>query len=133
MEMENGLSGAGANVEDGAVTLLDVALAGDCGCGQVTAANHFGVFGLRFFQSGEMFLGDDEHVRGRARMDVAKGRDALVPIDDGRRQLALDDALEQCRHRPPARRCIRADQLKISLRWSTTDEADSRGPVGAAG
>ncbi len=46
MEVEDGLSGAGADVEDGAVSLLDVALAGDLSGGEVAAADEFGVGGL---------------------------------------------------------------------------------------
>ena len=49
MQMEYGLSGAGADVEDGAVSLLDVALAGDLGGGEVAAADDFGVGRLGFF------------------------------------------------------------------------------------
>ena len=49
VEMEDGLPGAGADVEDGAVALLDVALAGDVGGGEVAAADQFGVGGFGFF------------------------------------------------------------------------------------
>jgi hypothetical protein len=49
VEMEDGLSGAGADVEDGAVALLDVALAGDVGGGEVAAADEFGVGGFGLF------------------------------------------------------------------------------------
>jgi hypothetical protein len=49
VEVEDGLSGAGAHVEDGAVSLLDLALAGDVGGGKVTAANDFGVGSLSLF------------------------------------------------------------------------------------
>jgi hypothetical protein len=49
VEVENGLSGAGADVEDGAVALLDVALAGDVGRGEMAAADEFGVGGFGLF------------------------------------------------------------------------------------
>jgi hypothetical protein len=48
VEVEDGLSGARADVEDGAVSLLDIALASDLGGGQVTAADDFGIGGLGF-------------------------------------------------------------------------------------
>jgi len=59
VEVEDGLAGAGADVEDGAVALFDVALAGDLGGGEMAAADEFGVGGFGFFQSREMFLGND--------------------------------------------------------------------------
>ena len=49
VEVEYGLAGAGADVEDSAVSLLDVALAGDLGGGEMAAADEFGVGGLGFF------------------------------------------------------------------------------------
>ena len=51
MEMKHGLPRFRANIGDGAITLLDVALARDLGGGQVAAANHFRIFRLRFLQS----------------------------------------------------------------------------------
>jgi hypothetical protein len=49
VQVKDGLSSAGANVEDGAVSLLDFALAGDCGSGQMASADDFGVSSFRFF------------------------------------------------------------------------------------
>jgi hypothetical protein len=49
VEVEDGLSGTGAHVEDGAVSLLDIALAADVGGGKVTSANDFGVGSLGLF------------------------------------------------------------------------------------
>ena len=46
--MEDGLSGAGADVEDGAVALLNLALAGDLGGGEMTAADDLGIAGFGF-------------------------------------------------------------------------------------
>jgi hypothetical protein len=43
-------------------------------------------------------VGNDQDVGRRPRMDVAEGRDALVLVDDVRRQFAPDDALEEGRH-----------------------------------
>src|SRR5437016_3888146 len=78
VEMEDGLSGAGADVEDGAVSLLNVALAGDLGGGEVAAADNFCVGGFSFFQSGKMLLGNDEHVGGGLRVDVFEGENVVV-------------------------------------------------------
>ena len=49
MQVKDGLPCAGANIEDGAVSLLDLALAGDHGGGQMAAADDFGVSAFRFF------------------------------------------------------------------------------------
>ena len=63
VQMKHRLPCAGTHVEHGPVSLLDVALARNLGGGQVAAANHFGVLGLRFFQSGKMSLRNHEHMR----------------------------------------------------------------------
>jgi len=93
--MEDGLSGAGADVEDGAVSLLDVALAGDLGSGEVAAANDFRISGLGFFQSGEMFLRNDKDVRRGLRFDVFEGEDMFVLVNFLGRDFAADHAAEE--------------------------------------
>lgn len=95
MQVEDGLPGAGADVEDGAVSLLDVALAGDPRGDEMAAADQFGVAGLSFFQSRKMFLGNDEHVRGRLGIDVFEGEHVLVFVHFLGRNLAANDAAEQ--------------------------------------
>ena len=92
--MKDRLSGAGADVEDGAVSLLDVALACDLGGGQVAAADDFGVGGLGLSQSGKMFFGNDENVRGRLRFDVFEGEDVFILVNFVGRDLAADHAAE---------------------------------------
>lgn len=93
--MEDGLSGTGPDVEDGTVTLLDVALAGDL-CGrQVTVADNFCILGVRFLQPGEVLLGNDQHVGRCLGVDVLKGEDVGVLVDFLRRNLAANDAAEQ--------------------------------------
>ena len=81
MEVEDGLSGAGADVEDGAVSLLDVALASDLGGCKVTTSDDFGVGDLGFFQSSKMFLGNDEDMCGSLRVDVFESEDVLVFVN----------------------------------------------------
>jgi hypothetical protein len=95
VEVEDGLSGAGADVEDGAVSLLDVALAGDLGGGEVAAADDFGVAGLSLFQSGKMLLGNDEDMGGRLCVDVFKGEDVFVLVNSLGGNLAAEDAAEK--------------------------------------
>jgi hypothetical protein len=95
VEVEDGLSGAGADVEDGAVSLLDVALAGDLGGGEVAAPDDFGVAGLSLFQSGKMLLGNDEDMGGRLCVDVFKGEDVFVLVNSLGGNLAAEDAAEK--------------------------------------
>ena len=95
MEVEDGLSGAGADVEDGAVALLEVALAGDVGGGEVAAADEFSVGGFGFFQTGKMFFGNDQNVRGGLRVDVFEGEDVFVLVNFLRGDFAAEDAAEE--------------------------------------
>lgn len=95
VKMEHRLSGAGADVENGAVSMLNVALAGDLGGGEVAAADDFGVGGLGLLQSGEMFLGDDENVGGGLRVDVFEGEDVVVLVDFFGGNFAAEDAAEK--------------------------------------
>ncbi len=94
VEMKHRLPRARAHVQDGAVSVLDFALARNLGRSQVTAANHFGVFRLGLFQTRKMFSRDDQHMRGRFGTDVFKSEDVLVLIDFLRRNLAAQNAAE---------------------------------------
>jgi hypothetical protein len=89
------LSGAGADVQDGAVSLLDVALARDFRGGEMAPSDEFGVVSLGLFQPGEMFLRDDENVRGRFGVDVFEGKYMVVFIDFLRGNFAAEDAAEE--------------------------------------
>jgi len=95
VEVEDRLSRARADVENGAVSLLDVALAGDLGGGEVAAADDFCVGGLGFFQSSKMLLGNDQHVRGRFGADVFEGEDMVVFVNFLGGNFAADDAAEK--------------------------------------
>src|SRR5215470_8232118 len=58
VQVKDGLSGAWADIENCAVTLLDVALASDQGGRKVALADDFRVGAVRFFLSGEVPLGN---------------------------------------------------------------------------
>jgi hypothetical protein len=94
VQVEHRLSGAWANIEDGAISVLDVALARDFGGGKVAAAYHFRIGCLSFFQSGKMFLGNDEHVRGCLWPDVFKREDVFILMNFFSGDLAADHAAE---------------------------------------
>ena len=95
MQVEDGLPCAWADVEDGAVSLLDFALPGNVGGGEVAAADEFGVGGLGFFQSSKMFPGNDEYVRGSLRLDVFESEDVVVLVNFFCGDLATKDAAEE--------------------------------------
>lgn len=95
MEVEYGLPGPGADIEDGSVALLNIALAGDVSGGEVAAADDLGVGGLGFLQSRKMFPGDYEHVRGGLRVDVFEGEDVFVFVDFLGGDFTAQDAAEE--------------------------------------
>ncbi len=95
MQVEDRLSRAGTDIEDRAVSLLDVALAGYLGGGEVATADDFGVGRLGFLQSREMFLGNDEDVCGGLRVDVFESKDVIVFVNFFRGNFAAEDAAEQ--------------------------------------
>jgi len=95
MEVEDGLSGAGADVEDCAVSVFDVPLAGDLRGDELASANDFCVVGLGLFQSRKMFLGNDENMGGRLRMNIFEGKDVIVFVNLLGGKLTTDDAAEK--------------------------------------
>ena len=95
MQMEDRLPCAGADVEDRAVSLLDVALARDPRRRKMAIPDQFGIRGFCFFQSRKMFLGNDEHVRGRLRTDVFESENVFVFVDFLRRNFAADNTAEK--------------------------------------
>lgn len=95
MEVKDGLSRSGAHVEDSAVPLLDLALTCDGSRSQVTAADQFGVVGLGFFQSREMFLRNYQHMRRGLRVDVFEREHMLVFMDFLGWNLSANDAAEK--------------------------------------
>lgn len=95
MQVKDGLSSAGANVEDSAVSLLDLALSGDHGSGQMAAADDFGVTAFRFFQSCKMPFGDNQDVCRRLRVNILKRKNVFIFENFFRWNLAANDATEE--------------------------------------
>jgi len=93
--VEDRLSGAGADIENRSVSLLDVALARNLRGGEVTAANDFRVGSFCLFQSRKMFLRNDEHVGRRLGIDVFEGEDVGVLVDFLGGDFSADDATEK--------------------------------------
>ena len=83
------------NVVNGPVTILNTALAPDFGCDQLAIAKDLCVIGRRLFETGQMTLGNDKHMRRRLRIDVFKDINLIVLVDLLRRNLSLDDFAEE--------------------------------------
>jgi hypothetical protein len=95
VEMKHRLPRSRTHVEHGAVSLLDVPLACNLSRCEVTAADHFGVFGPRFLQSSKMFLRNNQHVRGSLWVDVFKGQYVLVLVNFLGGNFAAENAAEK--------------------------------------
>jgi hypothetical protein len=113
VQVKDRLSSARANVEDGAVSLLDLALAGDHGSGQMAAADDFGVSAFRFFQSCKMPFGNDEHMGRRLWINVFKRKDVFIFENFLRWNLAANDSAEEA--------------IGISHSWVTCAETIAKG------
>jgi len=95
VKMKDGLAREGADVDHGAVAIFDAALAGDLGGGKLASADDFRVFGLRFFQAGDVLLGDDENVCRPLRIEILEGEDVVIFEDLFRGDFAAKQAAEK--------------------------------------
>src|SRR5258708_28131753 len=114
MEMKHRLPRSRTHVEHGPVSLLDIPLAGNLGGGQVAAADHFGVLGLRFLQAGKMFLRNHQHMRGRRGIDVFKGENIRILVNFRCRDLAAEYAAKKAVGREVSHRLVTMAE-KITL------------------
>jgi len=95
VEVEDGLSSSRSDVEDGAVALLDVALAGDLRRREMASADDFGVRCFGFFQSREVLFGDDENVCRCLRANIFERENVVVLVDLNCGDFTADDAAEK--------------------------------------
>jgi hypothetical protein len=95
MQMKHRLSGTRADVDHGAVSVLNPALASDLRGHQVAAAQGLGIFWLRLLQTTNVFLGNDKDVRWPLRIDVFKRVAVLVLIDFLGRYFTTDNAAKK--------------------------------------
>lgn len=96
MQMRHSFAASRTIVDDEAITaLFQAQLAGDGGGFEEQMAER-GLVGVRGFGDARNgFLGDDDDVRGRLRVDVAEGQHDLVFINNRRRDFAGDDFLKK--------------------------------------
>jgi hypothetical protein len=91
MQVKHGLSGAGADVQNRAVAIFDVAVAGNLRRHEMAAPNDFCVGLLGFFQAAQVLLGDDEYVSWGFGIKVLERVRMFVFVNLFRRNLAGDD------------------------------------------
>ena len=95
VEMKHRLACARPNVQHRPIAMFDIALACDFCCRQMTLANGFGFFRLRFFQSGKMFLRNHQHMGWRLGVNVFEGEHMIVLINFFGGNLAAENAAEK--------------------------------------
>ena len=94
MQMRHTLTPLLAAVDDHAIALRQAQLAGDFSRHQELMPDERLMFVGELVERGDFFARNDEHVRWRLRVHVAKGEAEVVLIDDVGFDLAVDDAFE---------------------------------------
>lgn len=91
MQVEDGLSGARADIQHRAVTVFDRTVVCDARGRQMAEPDQGRVFRRRFLKSGDMFLWNDEDMSRALRMDVFKGKNVIVFMDFPGRNFAANN------------------------------------------
>lgn len=65
---------------------------------QEQMADHLMILRLGLGDAGDRFFGNHQHVHGGLRVDVVKGEDEVVFVDDFSGNFAGDDFLEESHH-----------------------------------
>ena len=99
MEVFDGLAAVGAGVDDEAVALGEVLLAGDFGGGLQEMAQECGVGGFAVGHGGDVAFGDDEDVGGSLWGDVWEGEGLVVFVEAGYGDGAGGDFAEEAVHK----------------------------------
>jgi hypothetical protein len=95
VHMKHRLSRARTHIEHSPIAVFNRALPGNLRRRQMTLAHQIGVFGLRFFQAGNVFLGNDQHMSWGLWVDIVKGQRVFVLIHFLRRYLTTNNATKQ--------------------------------------
>lgn len=94
MQVKNTLTRAWANIQHGAVSVLDAAFARKFGGDDVTIANIIRIFRFRFLQSPKVPLRNDKHVARRLRVNVFESKSARILVNLLGRRFSLDNSAE---------------------------------------
>jgi hypothetical protein len=95
VQVKHRLPRAGANVQHSSIPALNLAVTRDLRRGKVTASDDLCVGSFRFFQSGEMPLGNNQNVSGRLRLNIFKGENVFVFINFLGGNIAANDATKK--------------------------------------
>jgi len=95
MQVKYRLPRARPDIQHGAIPVFDRALLGDMGGGEMAAPHQFRVGGGCFFEAGNMFLRNHQHVGRPLRVDVFKGIRVFVLEDFLGRNLTANNSAEQ--------------------------------------
>ena len=96
MQMGHGFAGIGSVVEDEPeAALCQAKLPGDFGGFQHEMTEQGVIFRFGFGDAGDGPFGDDQHVLGGLRLDILKGDDLVVFVNDRSRDFAGDDLFKQ--------------------------------------
>src|SRR5580704_11993006 len=95
MQMEDRLTSASAIVKDRAVTLQQIALAGDLRGDQMQLTNHGLILGFCVVQRCKMLSRAQQDMRGRLRADVLERENVRIFVNDFRRNVFRGNFAEQ--------------------------------------
>jgi len=113
VKVEDGLAGTRADVIHGPVSVLDAALVRNFRRDEVRVADDLRVFRRSFLDADDVFLGNNEQVRGRLRANVFDREDMVVFVDLLRGDLPGEDVAEQAiRHASQFQRFARKLQAR---------------------
>ena len=95
VKVRNGFSAVGTVVDHDAITGGEIELAGQVGCGEQQVAEQGLVGERRLVDPGNGFLGYDQNMNGRLRLNVVNGDAVLVLVGDLGGDFASDDFFEE--------------------------------------
>jgi len=95
VQVKHRLSSVATNIKNSAVAVFDSALARDVCRHKMTSAHQFSILYLCFFQTADVFLGNDEHMGWSLWIDVVECIGVLVFIDFFGGDFATNNSAEQ--------------------------------------
>jgi hypothetical protein len=103
VEVIDGLSAVGAGVDDEAVAVGEMLVAGDLGGGGEEVAEEGRVGGGGVGGRGDVLFGNDEDVGGGLRVDVGEGEGEVVFVEAGDGDGGGGDLAEEAVHKAVSR------------------------------
>lgn len=94
VEVGDGFASVGAVVDDQSEALIEIELTRDIVCGEEEMAEDRLVLWLRFADSGDESLGDDQHMHRCLRLHVVKSDAVLILMGDFGGNFSIDDFLK---------------------------------------